>query len=253
LSKIPVMSEYPQPSTEPSLPAGLYLLPTPLGELLNDTIPEATIAVLHNTVIFLVEKAKTARHFIKSTRHPVPIQEIIIKEVNQVTPKEDFDFMEHYIKNGYSVGLLSEAGCPAVADPGASVVLLAHQAGMEVVPLVGPSSIMLAVMASGMSGQHFCFHGYIAAKRSKLHHDLQQLELLSRKNRQTQVFIETPYRNGAVIEQALLTLQPETLLGIAADLTMPTRYVKTQTIAAWRKNPPPDLHKRPAIFLIYVL
>ncbi len=237
----------PQPS-----PA-FYLLPSPLGEWLNDTIPDATMRILHGLSVFLVEKAKTARHYLKSTGHPTSLPDLIIKEVNQAHPEEDLGFLQAHFSKNTGVGLLSEAGCPAIADPGAGIVWLAHRAGIPVVPLVGPSSIVLALMASGMSGQRFCFHGYIAAKRSKLHHDLKQLEQQSRIQRQTQVFIEAPYRNGAVVEQALQSLHPDTLLGIAADLTLPTAYIMTKTIAAWRTAPPPDLHKRPAIFMLFVL
>lgn len=146
------------------------------------------------------------------------------------------------------MGLLSEAGCPGVADPGAAVVQLAHQKSIEVVPLVGPSSLLLALMASGMNGQSFCFHGYLSAKKPELERDLKRLEQLSAKLKQTQLFIETPYRNGSMVEMTLKTLAPQTVFCIAVDLTLETQWIHTQTIQQWRKSAIPDLHKRPAVF-----
>ena len=153
---------------------------------------------------------------------------------------------------GNDLGLLSEAGCPAVADPGALIVQLAHQKEIEVIPMVGPSSLLLALMASGMNGQQFCFNGYLSPKRPLLQKDLKRLEQQSARFDQTQLFIETPYRNQALIETALRTLSPETFFCIAANLTLPNQYVKTKRIKAWRKETIPDLHKQPAVFLIYV-
>jgi len=145
---------------------------------------------------------------------------------------------------------LSEAGCPGIADPGAEVVRRAHALGIQVVPLAGPSSIVLALMASGMNGQSFCFHGYLSAKRPELERDLKRLEQTALRLHQTQLFIEAPYRNGQVIETALKTLGSGTLFGIACDLTLPEQYVRCLPVSEWHKTPPPDLHKRPAVFLI---
>ncbi len=150
--------------------------------------------------------------------------------------------------DGHDLGILSEAGCPGIADPGAKLVELAHRRGVEVVPLVGPSSILLALMASGMNGQSFAFHGYLSAKSPA--DDLKRLEQLAVKRRQTQVFIETPYRNKAIIEQVLRVLQPGTRFCIAADLTLATQFVQTKTIGEWRKAPPMGLDKRPVVFLV---
>jgi 16S rRNA (cytidine1402-2'-O)-methyltransferase len=153
-------------------------------------------------------------------------------------------------ENGNDIGLLSEAGCPGVADPGAQIVELAHQKNIEVIPLVGPSSILLALMASGMNGQSFCFNGYLSPKKPELAKDLKRLESLSSKFRQTQIFIETPYRNTSLIEEALKVLSPNTSFCIAVDLTLENLFIRTLKIKDWRKTQIPDFHKKPAIFLI---
>ena len=147
--------------------------------------------------------------------------------------------------------MLSEAGCPGVADPGAEIVAMAHRRNVEVIPFVGPSSILLALMASGMNGQQFTFVGYLPSKPNERIKALKREESRSITNRQTRIFIETPYRNNPLIQDAIKHLNPATQFCIAADLTLPTQYIRTKTIRDWQKNPPPDLHKRPAIFLLY--
>lgn len=225
----------------------LYLIPAPLGENAVETIPTYVVELLHSLTHLVAERAKTTRHFIKSTSPPKPISEYQIEELNEHTPAAELDALLRPLLDGHDLGILSEAGCPGVADPGARLVELAHRHGVEVVPLVGPSSILLALMASGMNGQNFTFHGYLSAKA--LADDLKRIENLVSKHRQTQIFIETPYRNKAVIEQAAKVLQPGTRFCIAVDLTLPTQSIQTKTIAEWRKNLP-ELGKRPAIFLI---
>lgn len=229
----------------------LYLIPTPLGE--NAVLPPhpSTVEILHRLTYVVAEKAKTARHFIKATQPPKSLSEYHIVELNEHTPAQDVPALLQPALEGNDLGLLSEAGCPGVADPGAALVGLAHAQGIEVVPLVGPSSLLLALMASGMSGQHFCFHGYLSAKAPDLAKDLKRLEQLAGKFNQTQLFIEAPYRNRQVVEIALQVLAPGTLFCIAADLTLPSQFVLTRTVAGWQQNPPPDFHKRPAVFLIY--
>lgn len=229
----------------------LFLIPSPLGEDGLKSIPESVIETLHRLKFLVVEKAKTARHFVKSTNPPQLISDYQISELNEHTPASELRNLLQPAFEGHDIGLLSEAGCPGVADPGAGLVSLAHQNQVEVLPLVGPSSILLALMASGMNGQQFCFHGYLSARTNELAKDLKRLEQLSGKGRQTQIFIETPYRNNNLVEQALKTLAADTLFCIACDLTLPSQYVRTQKVGAWRKSLPPDLHKRPAIFLIY--
>lgn len=229
-------------------PGKLYLIPCPLGEDAMDTIPAYVVEILHQLTYLVAERAKTTRHFIKATNPPKPISEYQIEELNEHTPAIELETLLKPALEGNDLGILSEAGCPGVADPGAKLVDLAHRKGVEVVPLVGPSSILLALMASGMNGQSFAFHGYLSQKT--LGDDLKRLEQLAIKHRQTQLFIETPYRNKAVIEQATKLLQPNTKFCIAADLTLPTEFIQAKTIAEWRKKPLPELGKRPAIFLM---
>lgn len=234
-----------------SNPGALYLLPTPLGEGGLAAIPQAVVAQIHQLRYFIAERAKTARHFIKSTQPPYAINELTIFELNKHTKASEIPAFLAPIREGKGIGLLSEAGCPAIADPGAQVVQLAHQEGMQVIPMVGPSSLLLALMASGMNGQQFCFQGYLSPKRPVLQKDLKRLEQTSARFNQTQLFIETPYRNQTVIESALQTLRPETFFCIAANLSLPDQYVKTLRIDQWQKNKIPNLHKQPAVFLIY--
>ncbi|MCB0633826.1 MAG: SAM-dependent methyltransferase [Saprospiraceae bacterium] len=229
----------------------LYLIPAPLGEGAVHTLPAYTIDVLHSLNYFIAERAKTARHFIKDTQPVKAFSELHFSELNKRTDPSELSAMLQPARDGHDMGLLSEAGCPGVADPGARIVGLAHDAGIEVVPLVGPSSILLALMASGMNGQSFAFHGYLPPKRPDLARELKNHEQLASRLKQTQIFIETPYRNQAFIETALESLRPDTLFGIAADLTLPSQYTRTRRVSDWKQNPPPDLHKRPAIFLVY--
>ncbi len=228
----------------------LYLIPTPLGENGDHVLPQYVKDIIHQLEIFIVEKAKTARRYIKTTEHPKAISELIFSELNK---RIDYSEWRQYLKpaeNGNDIGLLSEAGCPGVADPGAEIVKLAHEKGIEVVPLVGPSSILLALMASGMNGQSFAFHGYLSPKKEIVGKDLKKLEQATKQGKQTQLFIETPYRNKQLVEQAFRVLSPTTRFCIAMDLTLPNEYVVTKTIAAWRKSKLPELHKRPAVFLL---
>lgn len=230
----------------------LYLIPTPLGEDGLTALPSEVIEQMHRLDFFIAERAKTARRFIKSTAPTRPISVLSFFELNKfTTPEEKKTFLDPALK-GNDMGLLSEAGCPGVADPGAAIVKMAHQKGIKVVPLVGPSSILLALMASGMNGQNFAFKGYLPAKKPELSKALKQAEQSSGKLKQTQIFIETPYRNLGFIETALASLRPTTRLCIAADLTLPSQYIWTATIKDWKKTKIPDLHKRPAIFLIDV-
>ena len=228
----------------------LYLLPTPLGLDAVHSLPKYMIDRLHQLNYFIAERAKTARQFIKDTRPTKAFRELHFSELNKRTIPEELKEMLNPALDGQDIGLLSEAGCPGVADPGAEIVSMAHQKGIQVIPMVGPSSILLALMASGMSGQQFCFNGYLPAKKPELSKRLKQLEQQSARFKQSQLFIETPYRNGALLEAAFKTLSLGTRLCIAADLTLPSEYILTQTIAVWRKTELPDLHKRPAIFIV---
>lgn len=235
----------------------LYLIPNTLGEgdadALAAVLPapvRAQAAALH---YYIGENAKTTRAFLKKVGTDRPIQEIEIRELNVNTPAGEVEKLLAPILAGTDAGLVSEAGCPAVADPGALLVRRAHERGVKVVPFVGPSSILLALMASGLNGQSFAFHGYLpvdAAERAKR---LRELEQQSRKSKQTQIFIETPYRNRALLDTLIATCAPSTLVCVAADLTLPTETIMSRPVSDWKKASAPDLHKRPAIFLLLAI
>lgn len=227
----------------------IWLIPTPLGDDALHTIPHYVVEVVRPLQFFVAEKAKTARHFIKKILPELPLCTLRIEELHEQTPPTEVSKLLAPLLAGCDLGLMSEAGCPAVADPGATLVALAHQKGIEVMPLVGPNAILLALMGSGMNGQNFAFVGYLSAKRNELEKDLRRLELQARKFKQTQIFIETPYRTQNLVEAALQVLSPETRFCIAADLTTPPQYLVTKSISEWRKQPP-TLQKRTAIFLI---
>lgn len=228
----------------------LFLLPVPLGENALHSLPEYLIQQFHQLDHFVAERAKTARRFLKEIKHPTPLPEIQIEELNKFTQAAELSQLLNPALQGHNLGLLSEAGCPGVADPGAQVVALAHELDIPVFPIVGPSSLLLALMASGMSGQQFCFHGYLPQKKPDLSRKLQLLEKHAGKLNQTQLFIETPYRNEAIFESCLQSLDASTKLCIACDLTLDTQYVQTHRIKEWKKRPKPELKKRPAVFLI---
>jgi len=231
----------------------LYLIPNTLGDgdaaALASVIPEPVRAQAARLSYFVGENAKTTRAFLKRVGCDRPIQEIEIRELNVNTPASDIDGLLAPLLAGTDAGLVSEAGCPAVADPGALLVRRAHQRGVRVVPLVGPSSILLALMASGLNGQSFTFHGYLPVDASERGRRLRELEIQSRKASQTQLFIETPYRNKALLETLLSTCAPTTLICVAVDLTLPSEQIVTRPAAEWRVDLL-DLHKRPALFLM---
>ncbi len=232
--------------------ATLFLIPTPLGEEGLEALPSQVLEVIHRLDFFIVERAKTTRHFLKKSGFPRPLQELTLFELNKRTTEEEKEaFLKPALNHGFDIGLMSEAGCPGVADPGATIVQRAHQLGIRVVPMVGPSSILLALMASGMSGQQFAFHGYLSPKRPQLIRDLKRLEQESMRMGQTQIFMETPYRNSQILEEAMKHLAPSTLFGVAADLTLPTAYTATFRVATWRKRKLPKLHKRPTVFTLF--
>ncbi|MFZ4542727.1 MAG: SAM-dependent methyltransferase [Saprospiraceae bacterium] len=228
----------------------LFLIPTPLGENTAHTIPAYVSDLVLSLTFFIVEHAKNARHHLKSMAPSIVLAPLVMYEINEHDKETALSSFLDCIKKGNSVGLLSDAGCPGIADPGATVVALAHKHNIPVVPLVGPSSIALALMASGMNGQSFTFHGYLDAKTPKLADDLKKLETQAKKWGQTQIFIETPYRNKNVYHCAIQHLSDNTLFGVAVDLTMESQYIVVKSIAEWKKIKEPDLHKRPAVFTI---
>lgn len=230
----------------------LYMIPTTLGEGAMHTIPNYVIEQIHKIDTFIVERGKTARQFLKQTKTPIPFANMQFFELNKRTDAGDLkSFLQPALVENKDIGLISEAGCPGVADPGAEIAQLAHELGIRVNPMIGPSSILLALIASGMNGQQFAFHGYLPIKSNERKKKLQQLENWSRKNNQTQIFIETPYRNDGFVEDALQALQASTRFGIAADITLPTEYICSLPVYQWKeKKVLPSLHKRPTIFML---
>lgn len=229
----------------------LYLIPTTLGDTEPlEVMPISVKKVIEHVDFFIVENEKLARRFIKRitpTKSQPSLDLLLLDKYSN-----DIE-IQHYLdvcENGTSIGLLSDAGVPAVADPGASVVKLAHEKGIQVVPLVGPSSILMAMMASGMNGQSFTFNGYLPIDKSDRKKAIKDLEKLSRDKNQSQIFIETPYRNEKMLDDLRAFLSPDTHVCVACDITLPSEYIKTHTVKEW-KNIKTDLHKRPAIFIIH--
>jgi len=229
----------------------LYLIPTTLGETepLN-VLPLSVKKVIEHVDIFIVENEKTARKDIKRISASKQQSSLKLFPLNKFTEESELPTYLEPCLQGQDVGLLSEAGCPGIADPGAEIVKIAHQKNIQVVPLVGPSSILLALMASGMNGQSFAFNGYLPIDKSDRKGELKRLERLSFEHNQTQCFIETPYRNNKLLEDLCAVLHDSTQLCVACDVTLPTEYIKTLPIKIW-KNTKIDLHKRPAMFVIH--
>lgn len=229
----------------------LYLIPVTMGECdPMDVLPQTVKRVVELIDYYIVENEKTARKSIKGVLPEKKQSELVLFALNKHTDaKEHLNFIEPLLA-GKNMGLMSEAGCPGVADPGAVIVKLAHEKGIQVIPLVGPSSILLAMMASGMNGQSFTFNGYLPIDKGEKKSALKNFEKLSFDKNQSQIFIETPYRNNKLLEDILQALQPSTHLCIATDITLPTEYIKTLRVADWKKTKV-DLHNRPTIFIIH--
>lgn len=230
----------------------LYLIPTPLGTPETPCLLPHEAAEIAGLTDFVVEAEKTARAHLKHLGIRTPIRELNLQTLNEHSDPKTLPELIRPLLEGRSMGLLSEAGCPAVADPGADLVALAHRHGFEVRPLTGPSSIMLALMASGANGQNFAFKGYLPSEKNARIEALKKLEQHSRRHRETAIFIETPYRNDALLADALDCLSPETRLCTACDLTLPTQEIISQSVAQWRKTAErPSLKKRPCIFVLH--
>jgi 16S rRNA (cytidine1402-2'-O)-methyltransferase len=229
----------------------LYLIPTPLADGTSSSVLPAQVPeAVKDLDIFFAEELRTARRFISGLRLGKVIENLTFYELNKKTPEaETLTQLKALLKENKDAGVLSEAGCPGVADPGAVAVKLAHQLGIEVVPLVGPSSLLLALMASGMNGQSFVFHGYLPIDRAPRVKAIKHLEAEALARRQTQLFIETPYRNNQVFEDILIHCQPTTRLCVACQITAPDGFIKTYSIKDW-KTQSIDLHKKPTFFLI---
>ena len=227
----------------------LYLLPNTLGDSAPDAvIPAAVLDRARSLDYFIAEDPKSARAFLKRIGGTRPLQGIRIARLDHNTRADDIASLLEPVLAGRDAGLLSEAGLPAIADPGATLVRIAHDRGVRVVPLSGPSSILLALCASGLEGQRFAFHGYLPVSEAELVTTLTELERHSRRLEQTQIFIETPYRNERTLRVVLRALASDTLVCVATDLTLASESVRTRTVAAWRKQPP-QLRGRPTVFL----
>ena len=230
--------------------ANLYLIPITLGESeLNTVIPENHKEVIHSISHFVVENIRTARRFLKKVDQTIDIDSLHFYELNKHTNKNQLHTYLEPIVQGLHVGVMSEAGCPGVADPGADVVRIAHDKGIRVIPLVGPSSILLAMMSSGMNGQNFAFNGYLPINKNEKIKQIKYLENRIFTENQSQLFIEAPYRNQPLLDDLLTNCHPQTKLCIACDITLETEFIKTMSVREWRKNKP-DIQKRPAIFIL---
>ena len=231
------------------MPATVYLIPTVIAEGESSVIPTYVFEVVKQCSVFFVENERTARRYLKSVWKEMVIDNyewFTIKEVDQNIAAS----FRQKIKEGKNIGIISEAGCPGVADPGQQLVAIAQQMKVQVKPLVGPSSILLALMASGMNGQQFQFIGYLPVDAMLRVKAIKSLEQESKQKNCTQIFIETPYRNNQMMEALIKTCQPQTKICVAVDITAPTEMIQTKTVHEW-KNQAPALHKRPAIFLVY--
>ncbi len=238
-------------SPDRSATGTLVLLPTALGDTPWTTyLPEQGHGIACSLRHFVVENAKTARAELKRLGHPVPLRELAIEQLPESLDSAAIDRLLQPLLQGHDLGLMSEAGCPGVADPGALLVRRAHILGIAVRPLVGASSLVLALMASGLDGQRFAFHGYLPQRDPERSRAIAELEQESRRRRQTQLFIETPYRNRAMFDTLLTTCRPDTLLCVATALTTPEEKVETKPIADWRRAAPPELERRPTVFLL---
>lgn len=228
----------------------MYLIPSPLGD--NDpqeVIPAPVLELLTHIGTYVVEEVKTARRYLSRAGLKGHIAELEFHELNEHTTRQEVEAMASLFDNGQNIGLITEAGLPAVADPGSALVALCHRKGIEVVPFVGPSSLMMALMSSGLNGQSFAFCGYLPAKTDERRNAIRNIEKRSAAERQTQIFIETPYRNDAMMADLLQNCSGSTRICIAADITLETAYIKTRTVAEWKKAGI-TIGKRPCVFVM---
>lgn len=229
----------------------LYLIPVALGDTTwAEFLPQRTRDIACGLGHFVVENAKTARVELKRMAHPQPLRELAIEQLPEKPGSKQIEQLLAPLQAGHDLGLMSEAGCPGVADPGALLVQRAHELGIRVAPLVGPSSILLALMAAGLNGQQFAFHGYLPAREPERSAKIGELEKESLRLNQTQIFIETPYRNETLFAALLKSGKPATRLCVASNLTHADEQITTKRIAEWRNTTPPALHHRPTVFLL---
>ena len=229
----------------------LYLIPVTLGDdMVQHVIPDYVLNVARNLETFVVESEKSARHFLSNIKTLKPVRELNLHLLNEHTDMKILPDLLAPLLAGHNVGLMSDAGCPAVADPGAQLVQLAHKKGIRVVPMVGPSSILLSLMASGLNGQQFAFLGYLPVEKSQRNQKLKEIEKRSASHKETQLFIETPYRNQTMLDAILQTCHAQTQLCIACDVSLDSEMIVTKSIASWKTSAPIDIHKRPCLFLM---
>lgn len=228
----------------------LYLIPVPLAEeAAHKTFTPYLVDTINQIDTYIVENSKTARRFLKEAGLKTPQKDLIVHDYGKHNRNDLAQFFNE-LKSGKDVGLMSEAGCPGIADPGADIVAEAHKRGIKVVPLVGPSSILLALMASGFNGQSFAFWGYLPIDKEQRTKRIKDLDLSASRYKQTQIFIETPFRNNQLFEEVLKSCKPHTQICVACNLTAEDEFIKTQSVYNWRKEEI-DLHKKPTIFLMY--
>ena len=229
----------------------IILIPCTLGNINPfEVLPQINKDYINSCDVFIVENLRSARRFIKKVVPQKAIDDLQFFEINKKTKAEDIPIFLSAASEGKNIGVLSEAGCPGVADPGGEVVKFAHKKNIQVIPLIGPSSILLALMASGMNGQNFAFIGYLPKEKTERRRKIKQLELFSKKHQQTQIFIETPFRNNHLFEDLRNYCEKETQIVVACDLTLPTQYIKRLSAEDWKKVKV-DLHKRPCIFILH--
>jgi 16S rRNA (cytidine1402-2'-O)-methyltransferase len=230
----------------------LYFIPVPLAEgtTPQQVLPVEVVQRMHSLRHFIVENEKTARQFLAASGHPVAIRELTFALLTKDTQPKDLPALLQPLQKGMDVGLMSEAGCPGIADPGAALAAVAHQKNIRVAPLIGPSSLLLALMASGLNGQRFTFLGYLPSDKAERIKAIKGIEFDSKKQQATQLFIETPYRNQHMLEDLIANLQPQTRLCVACNITALDELIVTKTAAEWKKSPLPDVHKKPAVFLL---
>ncbi len=230
--------------------AKLYMIPTTLGDTsIERVLPPDLTQVISSITVFIVENIRTSRRFLKKVNPAIVIDDLTFFELNQHTDKKDISRFLEPNQKGLDIGIISEAGCPGIADPGADVVKIAHTRNIQVVPLVGPSSILMALMASGMSGQNFAFNGYLPIKNPEKSQQIKMLEKRMQTEGQTQIFIEAPYRNAQLLDELLKNCDPQTMLCVAADITLDTEFILSKPVSYWKTHVP-DIQKRPAIFMI---
>ncbi|HZV99008.1 MAG TPA: SAM-dependent methyltransferase [Methylophilaceae bacterium] len=233
------------------MPGTLYLIPVTLGDdNVARVLPPEVVHIAQRLDTFVVENEKTARRFLSAIKTVKPVRELTLLTLNEHTTDKELPALLAPLLAGMDVGLMSEAGCPGIADPGAQLAALAHRKGIRVAPLVGPSSILLALMASGLNGQRFSFLGYLPSDKAARIQKLKEIEKASQKNRETQIFIETPYRNQHMLEDILANCHAETRLCVACNISLATESIISKPIGAWRSIALPDLHKQPCVFLL---